>query len=73
MIGMIKDRIGLPHPLATLPKHPESLPINALIPVSDTKLGDLPLDRQTDDLELVRTAAAAQPDCSCLRQRPRIP
>lgn len=28
-----KDRIGLLHQLATLPEHPESVPINALVAV----------------------------------------
>ena len=29
-----KDRVGLIHQLATLPEHPESVPINALVAVS---------------------------------------
>ena len=39
------DRIGLLHVLATLPEHPESVPINALVAVAGTPLGD----RQDDD------------------------
>jgi biotin synthase len=34
------DRIGLLHVLATLPEHPESVPINALVAVEGTPLGD---------------------------------
>lgn len=34
------DRIGLLHTLATLPEHPESVPINALVSVDGTPLGD---------------------------------
>ena len=35
------DRVGLLHVLATLPEHPESVPINALVAVQGTPLGDL--------------------------------
>jgi biotin synthase len=35
-----RDRAGLLHQLATLPSHPDSLPINGLVPVSGTPLGD---------------------------------
>jgi biotin synthase len=34
------DRVGLLHTLATLEEHPESVPINALVPVAGTPLGD---------------------------------
>lgn len=34
------DRVGLLHVLATLPEHPESVPINALVSVKGTPLGD---------------------------------
>lgn len=34
------DRVGLLHVLATLPEHPESVPINALVSVDGTPLGD---------------------------------
>lgn len=34
------DRVGLLHVLATLPEHPESVPINALVAVEGTPLGD---------------------------------
>ena len=35
------DRVGFIHALATLPRHPESVPINALVPVKGTVLGDM--------------------------------
>lgn len=35
-----EDRVGLLHTLATLPTHPESVPINALVPVKGTPLQD---------------------------------
>lgn len=34
------DRVGLLHALASLPEPPESIPINALVPVAGTPLGD---------------------------------
>ena len=34
------DRVGFIHTLATLPQHPESVPVNALVPVRGTVLGD---------------------------------
>ncbi|CAN0042797.1 unnamed protein product [Pylaiella littoralis] len=34
------DRVGLLHTLATLEEHPESVPINALVPVDGTPLAD---------------------------------
>ncbi|KAF2754523.1 biotin synthase [Pseudovirgaria hyperparasitica] len=35
-----KDHIGLVYTLATLPAHPESVPINTLVPIKGTPLGD---------------------------------
>lgn len=57
------DRVGFIHTLATLPQHPASVPINALVPVKGTVLGDMlagaPLAK-IDDIEFVRTVAAAR-------------
>jgi len=53
-------RAGLLHALATLPAHPESLPINALVPIPGTPLGDSP---PLDGLEFVRTVAVARILC----------
>jgi biotin synthase len=55
-----KDRAGLLHTLATLPSHPRSLPINALVPIPGTPLGEAP---PLDGLEFVRTIAVARLVC----------
>jgi len=51
------DRMQLLHTLATLPQHPESVPINQLVPVEGTPLAGLP---PLDPLELVRAIATAR-------------
>ena len=58
-----EDRVGFLHALATLPAHPESVPINALVPVKGTVLGDMLADTplaKIDDIEFVRTVAVAR-------------
>ena len=58
-----EDRVGFIHALATLPRHPESVPINALVPIKGTVLGDLLADTplaKIDDSEFVRTVAVAR-------------
>jgi len=58
-----EDRIGFLHALATLPEPPESVPINALVPVPGTVLGDILKDvpgARIDDIEFVRTVAVAR-------------
>merc|ERR1712000_618436 len=35
-----QDRVGLLHTVSTLPSHPESFPVNALVPIKGTPLGD---------------------------------
>ena len=42
------DRVGLLHVLATLPEHPESVPINTLVAVEGTPLGDAATDEIVD-------------------------
>ena len=57
------DRVGFIHALATLPRHPESVPVNALVPVKGTVLGDMLADTplaKIDDIEFVRTVAVAR-------------
>jgi biotin synthase len=68
------DRVGFIHTLATLPQHPESVPVNALVPVKGTVIGDMfagtPLEdglghpttkiSKIDDIEFVRTIAVAR-------------
>ncbi|GAB5347362.1 biotin synthase BioB [Alteriqipengyuania sp. 357] len=58
-----EDRVGFVHTLATLEKHPESVPVNALVPVKGTVLGDMLADTplaKIDDIEFVRTVAVAR-------------
>jgi biotin synthase len=58
-----EDRVGFVHTLATLPQHPESVPVNALVPVKGTVLGDMLADTpmaKIDDIEFVRTVAVAR-------------
>jgi biotin synthase len=57
------DRVGFIHALATMPRHPESVPVNALVPVKGTVLGDMLADTplaKIDDIEFVRTIAVAR-------------
>jgi biotin synthase len=57
------DRVGFIHALATLPVHPESVPVNALVPVKGTVLGDMLADTplaRIDEIEFVRTVAVAR-------------
>jgi biotin synthase len=51
------DRIGFLHTLATLDPHPESVPINALVPVEGTPLGE---QAPVEPFELVRMIACAR-------------
>ena len=51
------DRVGLLHELSSLPEHPESVPINALVPVEGTPLGDF---TPPDVFQMARTIATAR-------------
>jgi biotin synthase len=51
------DRVGMIAALASLPAHPESVPINMLVRVAGTPLADAP---PLDSLEFVRTIAVAR-------------
>jgi biotin synthase len=51
------DRIGLLHQLSTLDPHPESVPINMLVRVAGTPLGNA---QSVDPFTLVRTMATAR-------------
>ena len=60
IIGMgesIDDRCRMLRELGNSPAHPESVPINALVPVAGTPLADRPA---VDPLELVRMIATAR-------------
>jgi biotin synthase len=52
-----KDRIGLLHSLATLALHPESVPINLLVPIQGTPLADV---EKLDVIEWIKTIATAR-------------
>ncbi|KAK4215568.1 hypothetical protein QBC37DRAFT_121728 [Rhypophila decipiens] len=51
------DRVGLLHTVATLPSHPESFPVNALVPIKGTPLGD---KKPVEFTKMLRTIAAAR-------------
>ena len=55
-----RDRAGLLHALATLPAHPDSLPINDLMPIPGTPLGD---STPVDGIAFVRMIAVARILC----------
>lgn len=55
------DRIGLLHTAATLPAHPESFPVNALVPIPGTPLGDRAPVPFTSMLRTVATARIVMP------------
>lgn len=52
-----QDRIGMLHTLATLPEHPESVPVNALVPVEGTPLEN---QEKVSVWEMVRMIATAR-------------
>jgi len=54
------DRVGLLHVLATLPEHPESVPVNALVSVDGTKLGDDDEIGGVDAFDMARMIATAR-------------
>ncbi len=51
------DRIDLLHTLATLSPHPESVPINVLVPVEGTPMASMP---PVDPFDVVRAVATAR-------------
>jgi len=58
-----EDRIGFLHALANLPEPPDSVPLNALVPIPGTVLGDMLADTplaRIDEIEFVRTVAVAR-------------
>ena len=64
IIGMgetVEDRIGMLHTLATLPEHPESVPVNALVPVEGTPLENQPKVPVWDMVRMIATARILMP------------
>ena len=58
------DRVSFLHQLATLPHHPDSIPINNLVAISGTPIGDkVGTDGGISGIEFVRTIAVARIIC----------
>lgn len=65
IIGMgesLNDRIGMLHTLATMPKHPESVPVNALVPVEGTPLAEQPRVSVWEMVRMIATARIIMPE-----------
>ncbi|KID99736.1 Biotin synthase, partial [Metarhizium majus ARSEF 297] len=56
-----EDRVGLLHTVSTLPSHPESFPVNALVPIKGTPLGDTTPIAFTSMLRTIATARIVMP------------
>ncbi|QCK14675.1 biotin synthase BioB [Mangrovivirga cuniculi] len=56
-----KDRVGMLHTLATLPEHPESVPVNALVPVEGTPMEKQPKVPVWDMIRMIATARIIMP------------
>jgi biotin synthase len=57
----VEDRISMLKTLSNLPKHPESVPINALVPVKGTPLADQAKVSVWDMVRMVATARIIMP------------
>lgn len=55
------DRVGMLLTLATLPEHPESVPVNALVPVEGTPLEDQPRVSVWEMIRMIATARIIMP------------
>ena len=56
-----EDRIEMLHVLATMPEHPESVPVNALVPVAGTPLENQPKVPVWDMVRMIATARITMP------------
>ncbi|RAL08371.1 biotin synthase [Aspergillus homomorphus CBS 101889] len=56
-----EDRVGLIYTVANLPKHPESFPVNALVPIPGTPLGERKMIAFDKLLRTVATARVVLP------------
>lgn len=64
IIGMgesVEDRIAMIHTIANLPEHPESVPVNALVPVDGTPLERQPKVPVWDMVRMIATARITMP------------
>jgi len=62
----MEDRIGMLHTLSTLPEHPGSVPINALVRVKGTPLQDNPKVDIWDMVRMIATARIIMPQAMVL-------
>lgn len=56
-----EDRIGMLHTLSTMEEHPESVPVNALVPVAGTPMEDQPRVSVWDMVRMIATARILMP------------
>ena len=57
-----EDRIGMLYTLSNLPEHPESVPVNALVPVEGTPLSEQPRVSVWEMLRMIATARIIMPN-----------
>jgi biotin synthase len=57
----VEDRISMLKTLSNLPSHPESVPINALVPIAGTPLADQPRVPIWDMVRMIATARIIMP------------
>jgi len=55
------DRVGMLHTLANMAEHPESVPVNALVPVEGTPLEDQPRVSVWEMVRMIATARIVMP------------
>jgi len=56
-----EDRIGMLHTLSTMEEHPESVPVNALVPVEGTPLAEQPRVSVWEMIRMIATARIIMP------------
>ncbi len=57
----VKDRVSMIRTLANLPKHPESVPVNALVPIEGTPLENQPRVSVWDMIKMIATVRIVMP------------
>ncbi|MBU2046898.1 MAG: biotin synthase, partial [Bacteroidetes bacterium] len=57
----VNDRVAMLRVLANMPQHPESVPVNALVPVKGTPLADQPRVPIWDMVRMIATARIVMP------------
>jgi len=56
-----EDRVGMIHTLSTMEEHPESVPVNALVPVEGTPLAEQPRVSVWEMIRMIATARITMP------------